>query len=302
MEVLVKAGAFDGIGSMHRAQYFYKENQLETTPTYLDMLVKWAIRRQDGAASNQMSIFSMSEELAEEDHPPIPVCPEWSTIERCRAEKEVISTYLSGHPLDDFKHEMSMFTNIGVDQLSALEQLAGREVRFAGLVSGVKDGVSAKGNPYGSMVIDDYSGSYELRLYDDEYTSFKNFFTNDTFVYARAQVRTFTYKDKKTGADRTVTRMRILSMMLLSKVMDKYTSKLSFLVPLECVDEDFCKSLKKLAHEYKGDVPLQAQVIDARQGLTLTLNTPDLRVSAHDIIPELEALKGISQVQPILKS
>ena len=130
----------------------------------------------------------------------------------------------------------------------------------------------------------------------------RNFFTNDTFVYARAQVRTFTFKDKKTGADRTVTRMRILSMMLLSKVMDKYTSKLSFLVPLECVDEDFCKSLKKLAHEYKGEVPLQAQVIDVRQGLTLTLNPPDLRVSAHDIIPELEALKGISQVQPILKS
>ena len=302
MEVLVKAGAFDGIGTMHRAQYFYKENQLETTPTYLDLLVRWAIRRQDGAASNQMSIFSMSEELAEEDHPPIPECAEWSTIERCRAEKEVISTYLSGHPLDDFKYEMKMFTNIGVDQLSALEQLAGREVRFAGMVSGVKGGVSAKGNPYGSMVIDDYSGSYELRLYDDEYTSFKNFFTDNTFVYCVAMVRSNTYKDKKTGADRTFTRLRISSMMLLGKVMDKYTGKLSFTVPLEVVNEKFCKEIEKLAHKHKGNVPLQAIVVDAPHNLTLTLNTPDLRVAAHDVIADLEQLPGVASVQPILKS
>ena len=302
MEVLVKAGAFDGVGTMHRAQYFYKENQLETTPTYLDMLVRWAIRRQDGAASNQMSIFSMSEELAEEDHPPVPECPEWTTIERCRAEKEVISTYLSGHPLDDFKYEMKMFTNVGVTQLSALEQLAGREVHFGGMVSGVKGGVSAKGNPYGSMVIDDYSGSYELRLFDEEYTSFKNFFIDNTFVYVRALVRSNTYKDKKTGADKTFTRLRIISMSLLGKVMDKYTARLSFTLPLEAVDEDFCKRLTQLVRKHRGDVPLQAIVVDAPRNLTLTLNTPDLKVAVHDILPGLETLKGVSGVKPIMKS
>jgi DNA polymerase-3 subunit alpha len=302
MEVLVKAGAFDGVGTMNRAQYFYKENQLETTPTYLDMLVRWAIRRQDGAASNQMSIFSMSEELAEEDHPPIPECEEWTTLERCRAEKEVVSTYLSGHPLDDFKYEMKMFTNVGVSQLGALEQLAGREVRFGGMVTGVKDGVSSKGNPYGSMVIDDYSGSFELRLYDEEYTNFKNFFTDNTFVYCRALVRSNTYKDKKTGADKTFTRLRIISMSLLGKVMDKYTSKLAFTVDLKDVDEGFCKGLTKLARKHRGDVPLQAVVVDGERGLTLTLNTAELKVAVHEMLPELESMKGVTTVKPVLKT
>ncbi len=302
MEVLVKAGAFDGIGTMHRAQYFYKENQLETTPTYLDQLVRWAIRRQDSAASNQMSIFSMSEELAEEDHPPIPSCPEWTTLERCRAEKEVISTYLSGHPLDDFKYEMKLFTNVGVEQLSALEQFAGHEVRFGGMVSGCKGGVSAKGNPYGSMVLDDYSGSYELRLYDDEYTSFKNFFTDDTFIFCRALVRTSSYKDKKTGADRTFTRMKILSMSLLGKVMDKFTAKLNLTVNLADVDEDFCKRLTKLAHKHRGEVPLQVVVTDRSRDMALTMNGSNLRVAVHDIMPELETLRGVTGVQPVLKS
>ena len=302
MEVLVKAGAFDGVGNMHRAQYFYKENQLETTPSYLDQLVKWAIRRQDGAGSNQMSIFSMSEELAEEEHPPIPECAEWSTIERCRAEKEVVSTYLSGHPLDDFKDEMELFTNIGVVQLASLEQLAGREVRFGGMVSGCKGGVSAKGNPYGSMVIDDYSGSYELRLYDNEYTDFKNFFTDNTFVYIRAMVRSNTYKDKKTGADRTFTRLKILSMSLLGMVMDKFTSKLAFTMNLKDVDDTFCKQLSKVARKNHGDVPLQAIVVEPESKLSLTLNTQDLRVSAHDMIPLLRQMPAVRSVKPILKS
>ena len=302
MEVLVKAGAFDGVGTMHRAQYFYKENQLETTPTYLDLLVRWAIRRQDGAASNQMSIFSMSEELAEEDHPPIPVCDEWSTLDRCRAEKEVISTYLSGHPLDDFRYEMKLFTNTPVSALANLEALVGKEVSFGGMVSGVKGGISSRGNPYGSMVIDDYTGSYELRLYDEEYTNFKNLFIDGTFIHCRATVRSTTYTDKKTGAEKSFTRMRILSMTLLSGVLDKYIARVAFTVPLERVDTAFCRQLERLAKRHKGSVPLQAIVVDASQKLTLTLNTTALRVNPHDILGELEQLPGVTAVKPIPKS
>lgn len=117
-----------------------------------------------------------------------------------------------------------------------------------------------------------------------------------------ANVRTISYKDKKTGAEKSFTRMRISSMMLLSKVMDKYTQKLSFTVPLERVDEQFCKGMEKLAKKHKGGVPLQAIVVDAPRNLSLTLNTPELRVSAHDVIAELEQLPGVTGVQPILKS
>ena len=214
----------------------------------------------------------------------------------------MVSTYLSGHPLDDFKYEMKMFTNIGVVQLASMEQMAGREVHFGGMVSGCKDAVSARGNPYGSMVIDDYSGSYELRLFDEEYTNFKNFFTDNTFIYVRALVRCNSYKDKKTGAEKTFTRLKIISMSLLGKVLDKYSARLTFTVPLEAVDEKFCQSLEKLATKHRGTVPLQAVVVDVAKNLTLTLNTPALKVAVHDILPELESLHGITGVQPMMKS
>ena len=303
MEVLVKAGAFDGVGEMHRAQYLYKENDLETTPTYLDQLVRWAIRRQDGAASNQMSIFSMSSELAEEEHPTVPQVPPLTNIERCRHEKEVISTYLSGHPLDDYRYEVKTFTNIGVDSLNNLEALEGRELRFAGMVSGVKEMVSkAKGDPFGSMVLDDYSGSYELKLYGQEYTDFRNFFLDDTFIYCRGIVRTSRYNDKKTGAEKTFTKLKITSMMNLSGVLDKYTAKLGFKINLSDVNEAFCTELQRLAKRHKGTVPLQAVVLDPERRLQLTMGSDELRVKVREIIPVLEQLAGVHDVKPVPKS
>ena len=301
MEVLVKAGAFDGVGTMHRAQYFYKADAAEATPTYLDQLVRWAIRKQDGASSNQMSIFSMSEELSEEEHPPIPATEPWNNIERCRHEKEVISTYLSGHPLDDFKYEMRLMTNTSVDELNHLEALDGKEVKFGGLVTGCKSMLSRKGEQFGSMVIDDYSGSYELRLFGEEYLSFKSFFTDDTFIYCRAKVTSRQFTDKS-GNERTFTKLKILTMLYLGSVLDRFSSHLTFKVNLENIDEAFCATIAKLAKKHKGSVPLRATIVDTVQGLSLTMNTRELKVKVRDIIPLLEQVKGVYDIQPLIHS
>ena len=302
LEVLVKAGAFDGVGTMHRAQYFYKENDLETTPTYLDQITRWAVRRQDGANSAQMSIFDMCNELAEEEHPPIPEAEPWNSIEQCRHEKEVISTYLSGHPLDDYKYEMRYFTNTPLAALADLPSLVGREVRFAGMVSDVRKGTNRQGEPYGSMVLDDYSGSYELRLRGDTFSDFAGFFEQtETFVYVKGTVYSRAYTDKN-GNAQVYTNIRIGAMMNLSSVMERYTSRLNFKVNLTDIDEAFCKSIEKLVKKHKGKVPLQATVLDVTHNLTLTLGGDNLRVSVRDIIPELEKLHGVYEVKPQVKS
>ncbi|MBQ8704211.1 MAG: DNA polymerase III subunit alpha [Bacteroidales bacterium] len=301
IEVLVKAGAFDGVGSMHRAQYFYKENSLDATPTYLDQLVRWGIRQQDSANSAQMSIFDMSGELAGEDHPPIPFAEPWNSIELCKYEKEVISTYLSGHPLDDYRYEMRYYTNTKTSDLANLETLNGREVRFAGMVSDAREGTNRQGEPYGSMVINDYSGSYELRLKGDEFSDFRGFFKDDTFVFIKGTVIVRPYVDKS-GISKVFTRIRIGAMMNLGSVMERYTSRLNFKVNLSDIDESFCKSIEKVAKKHKGKIPLQATVLDVTHNLTLTLGGESLRVNARAIIPELEHIHGIYEIKPNVKS
>ena len=302
LEVLVKAGAFDGIGTMHRAQYMYKENDLDTTPSYVETLVRWAIRRQDSANASQMSIFSMSEDLAEEDHPSVPQCEPWTNIEQCRHEKEVLGTYLSGHPLDDYKYEMRAAANITVDKLAQLEPLVGREVKFAGMVSEVKEEVNKWGKPSGVMVIEDYSGSYELRLKGDEYSDFKGFFIKGTFVHVRARVVKTVFKDKETGADRLYFSIRPLSMMHLDEVLDRMTAKLQFKIDLKNVDAAWCKELEKAARRNKGNVPMEAIVVDRNNGLQLSMRTASLRVSPKEMVADLEQVGNVYDINPVVKS
>ena len=300
VEVMVKAGAFDGVGTMHRAQYLYKENALETTPTYLDMLVRWAIRRQENVNAAQMSIFDMSESLSEEEHPPVPQVEPWNSIQQCQYEKEVISTYLSGHPLDDYKYEMNLMVNTPLTALSNLEALAGKEVRFAGLVSGAKDMRNKKGEPFGSMVLDDYSGSYEMMMFGDEYSDFSGFFKNDTFVFVKGTVISREYVDKN-GNDRKYTKLRVNAMMNLGGVLDRYSKKLEFKIDLHDVSDSFCKEIEDVVRRYPGKVPLQALVVDSERQLTLTFGSPKLKVNVHDAIPELERIAGVFDIKPSLK-
>ena len=53
-------------------------------------------------------------------------------------EKEMVGVYISGHPLDDFKLEIDNFCNSTFNQLNTKsEELRGKEIAFAGIVSEV---------------------------------------------------------------------------------------------------------------------------------------------------------------------
>ncbi len=84
--------------------------------------------------------------------------------------------------------------------------------------------------------------------------------------------------------------------------MDRYTSKLTFKVNLSDIDEEFCRTLEKLAKKHKGKVPLQATVIDPVHNLSLTMGAPGLRVSAREALDDLEKLKGVYDIKPQQKS
>ena len=46
---------------------------------------------------------------------------------------------------------------------------------------------------------------------------------------------------------------------------------------------------------------MRATVVDIHDGLTLTMNTRDIRVKVRDIIPLLEQVKGVYDIKPELR-
>ncbi|MBQ6096508.1 MAG: DNA polymerase III subunit alpha, partial [Bacteroidales bacterium] len=298
LEVLVKSGAFDQLQGMHRAQYMYKEFQSENAPSYLEKLVRWQVRKQEAAQSGQFSLFGSSEELKAEDHPAIPECEPWSSVEQCNYEKEVVGFYLSGHPLDDYRDEMTNFVTIKVSQLADLQSLVPRrEVKFGGIVSAGMSGISQKsGRPYGSMTIEDYDGSYELRLFGDDCVKYREFCNKGLFVFVHANVTQVTVRNEGIET-KLAPRLKIVKIMLLSEVLDHYTKTINFSIDIRQLSDDFCTRLKKLVSQNRGKTKLTVNVIDYQGDLSLFMSSTDMSVEASKFIhllrnmPEVENIK-----------
>ena len=302
VEVLVKAGAFDGIGEMHRAQYFYQDENKPSDPPYLEKLMRWATRNYENTHSAQMTIFDMCEEIKSEAYPDIPKCEPWSIIEQCREELPVIGFYLSGHPLDDFKFEMETFATTHCAELNDLTPFIGKSIHIGGIVTDAKTGISYKnGDPFGTMTVEDYSGSYTFRLFKGDFLKFKGFFDKDLFVYIRGNVRQYTHYTDEGEKVLSKPRLIINEIMMLGDVLEKSTKIIHFKIKLKDVTQSFCNELNKILiqKENKGRIPLEAHIIDTENNLTLTMKTRDLLVNPKKILPLLEKLRGVYDITPI---
>ncbi|MBO4306715.1 MAG: DNA polymerase III subunit alpha [Bacteroidales bacterium] len=298
LEVLVKSGAFDQLKGMHRAQYMYKEVESDSAPSYLERLVRWQARKNEAANNAQMSIFDMSEDIKAEDHPPIPECEPWTSVQQCSYEKEVIGFYISGHPLDDYKYEMQNFTNISVTQLSDLQSLvARRDVRFGGIITDAVTGISQRnGTPYGNITIEDFEGGYQLRLFREDVMKYKNFCEKGIFVYVQGEVTQRTTRNAEGEEVLIPPRLRIVKMMLLSDVVSTYTKTINFHVNIADVNEEFCSSITKIAKQNSGKTKLSVTVDDPEHKMSLYMSSPEMHVDAKNVLDLLDKIPSVYQI------
>jgi len=300
IESLVKAGAFDGIGTMHRAQYFHKEGAAENAPTFLEKLIRWAMRQQENAKTAQMSIFDVCEEIKGEDHPAAPDCEPWSTIERCREEYGVVGFYLSGHPLDDFRFEMQYFVHTQCSDITDLNPLIGKEITMGGMISEAKEMISSKdGQPFGIMTLQDMSGSYTIKLYGKEFLKFRQFFKPNIFLYIKGYVKQPTHPNPDGTVFVGRPKLVFQEMSLLEDVLSQHVHLIGFDININDITYELTTEIAALAKKHKGKVPVEAHIIDPADNLTLTMRSRDLRVEPRTMLPLLAKLPHVVNVRPM---
>ena len=158
LETLARAGAFDGL-----------ENNRARVLSAIDILTDFSSSSHDERNSTQIGLFGReSEELPP---PQVPVTEEWEPMERLQNEHEAVGFYLSGHPLDEMRDELSRLGVVRITDLEQrIEQVGEREqlsVSIAGTVTGRQDRRSSKGNNLTFVQLSDPSGGYEVTLFSD---------------------------------------------------------------------------------------------------------------------------------------
>ena len=114
--------------------------------------------------------------------PLVPPCEEWGTMEKLAREKEVVGIYISGHPLDDFRVEMNTFCNATLAFFKNLEPYVNRELCFGGVVTDVQHRVSKQGKGWALFTLEDYTDSFEFRIFGEEYLRFRHFFVKNLWL------------------------------------------------------------------------------------------------------------------------
>lgn len=282
-ENLALAGGFDSFKDTHRAQYFSDEGD---GITFLEKVIRYASKYQENQNSAQVSLFGESSEV-QIPEPVVPPCEDWGTMEKLRREKEVVGIYISGHPLDDFKTEIKYFCNGNVSIFNEMESYINREISFAGVITDVQHRISKNGKGWGLFTIEDYTESYEFRIFGEEYLKYRHFLLPNSFAYIKAFVKEG-WENRETGK-KGDPRIQFNQVQMLQDILQAYARKLTIQLDVDSLEESHIVQLKSLLQSHRGDHTLNFVVYERDNEIKLTMPSRKQKVQiTNELLSELE--------------
>ncbi|MGQ9688508.1 MAG: DNA polymerase III subunit alpha [Desulfobaccales bacterium] len=152
LEALIQAGAFDAL-EKNRARLL----------AGLGVGLERAQRAQSLQALKQMSMFDTLSRRATDDW--LPEAPEWEESEKLAKEKEALGVYLSGHPLDSYRHILKSWVKVTTADLVDVPD--GESVALGVVVTAAKEKVSKKGGRLAILTVEDLTGSVEVLIFGE---------------------------------------------------------------------------------------------------------------------------------------
>ncbi len=286
IESLALAGAFDNLEISDRSIFFHSEGMGK--PSFLDVLVKFGQSIQEGKESAQSSLFGDQAEEIEIPPPAIPNSEKWHILEALEKEREVVGIYISGHPLDDYKMEINNFKFVSLNQFHDLKQLQnGTDQKSGGIITSAAHKMGKTGKPYGSFTIEDFSGSYEFRIFTETYLKCKHFLEKGNIVY-------FNWKVQGRFHNENDLEVKIGKMALLSELKEAY-SMLTMLITESHVDDVFVKNLTEIIKANPGKCKLKIRIESADPTLSINLISSNVRVDTNpQFLRDIERMIGKS--------
>jgi DNA polymerase-3 subunit alpha len=192
-------------------------------------------------------------------------------MEQLKKEKEVIGIYLSGHPLDPYRIEVEKLTSHPLIELKELKPLKGIDIKVIGIVSSVNHRMSKNGKPYGSFVIEDFTGSYEFTLFGENYLNFKKYMDLEYFLYIKGKIDNRWNKEDDFE-------FKINSIEMLQEIRDKYIKNVSLEIELEKLNNELITKIFDNIKNNSGSTILNFIVSNKKEQMALSMRSTKFKV------------------------
>ncbi len=273
LEALAGSGALDSLGDIMRGQYF----GLNTRDiSFIERLIRYGHKIQAERMTTQQSLFGEANDL-EISKPVITTEEAWPKLVKLDTEKELIGIYLSAHPLDSYKLEIEHFCTHSLSNLDNLGNLNGQEVMVAGLVRSHKQAYTKNNKPYGTIMLEDYTDSLRLMLFNKDYIAFKNYFTPGYALLIRGQVQPRPFNNGTVDYE-----LKIKEIKMLADVREEMISSLIVTVALSSLDEQMINEIDKYAGQKNGSARLKFLVHDREENIYIEMFSRTKRIQIDD--------------------
>jgi DNA polymerase-3 subunit alpha len=275
LEALIKSGAMDSFGYSRQALI-----------SQIEKIVEAGSEAARAKKMAENSLFGDSEEMVKiavhiED------MPEFEPKRILELEKEILGFYVSGHPLDEFRAEISAINHTLSSEIDQLED--GSKALLIGKVEDVTVKISKKGNKFGIINLMDFHGNVEFMVFEKMLIQLEMMDKNRPLAFKVAvnndergvSVRCLKIVDLEASKKEKVE---------VKKLQEAPKPLTPIFVKIELKDDtSSLEELHELVHSYPGNRPLKIIISSKLQDVVIESN---IRVNEM-IIEKLEAVTSL---------
>jgi DNA polymerase-3 subunit alpha len=188
LEQLIKSGALDGLpGNHHRAQLL----------AALDAALERGAAEQRDRRSGQTSLFGLfsAAEPPKPDGAPAvaqgemyPELEVWSHKQLLAFEKEALGFYVSGHPLDRYRGDLTRYASATTSDFPMGARSQG-EHSIGGIVSQYREMITKKGDKMARFMLEDTGGTLEVIAFPKTFEKVRHVLVLDDPLLCTGQVK-----------------------------------------------------------------------------------------------------------------
>ncbi|HUQ04018.1 MAG TPA: OB-fold nucleic acid binding domain-containing protein, partial [Kofleriaceae bacterium] len=194
IEALVKSGAFDGVAAivgLHRARLLGS----------LDAALEAGAAEQRDRKSGQTSLFGLIVEaapagpggaagaggsvMAPEIYPEL---EPWTAKQLLAFEKEALGFYISGHPLDRYRSDLSRYATATTSDFVEGRRQAG-EASVGGVVAQYREMITKKGDKMARFILEDQGGGIEVVCFPKTFEKVRHVLVCDEPILCTGKVQ-----------------------------------------------------------------------------------------------------------------
>ncbi|HEY4153994.1 MAG TPA: DNA polymerase III subunit alpha, partial [Puia sp.] len=278
LESLAYAGAFDCFPELHRAQYFFVAPG--DTSTGLEKIIRFGNVVQAQNVQHSNTLFGDSGMDFDVQPPKIPNCEPWTLTELLNHEKDVTGMFMSGHPLDHFKFEISHYGIIHLADFNEIREAVtlqsnpGKNYRLAGLVTDAQHRVTKTGKQFGSFTLEDYSGKSEFILWSEDYARFSNYLEKGKNIFLTGYF--------KARYNREEFEFKVDKMMMLESIKPVMTRQLVLDVEARHLSEPMVRFMEKNVRKHPGKSSLKFNILESRTNQRISMYSMDNGFEMND--------------------